>query len=104
MRVTIMPSTANGCVTAPPSKSVAHRALICGALSNESVIENITYSQDIEATLRCLEAMGAKVQRGARSVTIGGLNPFRITPYTVLDCGESGSTLRFLLPLSERAL
>lgn len=99
MKVTILPSKAVGTVTAPPSKSMAHRALICGALSTESTIRNIAYSQDVEATLRCLQAMGATVTRQADSVTLGGLNPFTITPNTVLDCGESGSTLRFLLPL-----
>ena len=99
MRVKIVPSVARGTVTAPPSKSVAHRALICGALSDGSTISNVAYSQDIEATLGCLEAMGATVDRREDSVRIGGLNPFAIKPYTVLNCGESGSTLRFLLPL-----
>ena len=99
MKVTIRPSTACGEVTAPPSKSMTHRALICGALSQESVIRNIAYSQDVQATLRCLEAMGAYVKRQDDCVTIGGLDPFSVPPYTVLDCGESGSTLRFLLPL-----
>ena len=99
MKVTIRPSTACGEVTAPPSKSIAHRALICGALSKKSVIRNVAYSQDIEATLRCLESMGASVKRQSDCVTIGGLDPFSVPPATVLDCGESGSTLRFLLPL-----
>ncbi len=99
MRVTIAPSVACGEVTAPPSKSMAHRALICGALSDGSSISNIAYSQDVEATLRCLEAMGAVVDRYAHAVRIGGLNPFVIPDGAVLDCGESGSTLRFLLPL-----
>lgn len=99
MKVTIHPSTAHGEVTAPPSKSMAHRALICGALSKESVIRNVAYSQDIQATLRCLEAMGASVKRQDDYVIIGGLDPFSVPPFTVLDCGESGSTLRFLLPL-----
>ncbi len=99
MRVAISPSVAYGNVIAPPSKSVAHRALICGALSKGGTIHNIVYSQDVEATLRCLEAMGASIKRDDDSVTLGGLNPFAIHPNTVLDCGESGSTLRFLLPL-----
>ena len=99
MRVKIAPSIARGTVSAPPSKSMAHRALICGALSCGSRIDHIAYSQDIEATLRCLQAMGAVVKREEMAVTIGGLNPFVIPADTVLDCGESGSTLRFLLPL-----
>lgn len=99
MRVTILPSVACGTVSAPPSKSMAHRALICGALSRESTISNVAYSQDIEATLHCLASMGAIVDRRGNSVCIGGLNPFAIPEGVVLDCGESGSTLRFLLPL-----
>ena len=99
MRVILSPSVATGVVTAPPSKSMAHRALICGALSKGSTIRNVAYSQDIEATLRCLQTMGATVERKGDVLNIGGLNPFAIVPYTVLDCGESGSTLRFLLPL-----
>ena len=99
MRAILSPSVAHGVVTAPPSKSMAHRALICGALSTKSTIRNIAYSQDIEATLRCLEAMGAFVERHTDYVTLGGLDPFEIPANTTLDCGESGSTLRFLLPL-----
>ena len=57
MNVTITPSRASGTVQAPPSKSMGHRALICGALSGGSVIKNLSYSKDIEATLACLEAM-----------------------------------------------
>lgn len=99
MQVTIAPSTAVGVVTAPPSKSITHRALICGALSEKSTIQNVAYSQDVEATLRCLETMGAAVKRQENQVEIGGLDPFALAPDSVLDCGESGSTLRFLLPL-----
>lgn len=99
MKVTINPSKAKGVITAPPSKSMAHRALICGALSAESTIRNIAYSQDVEATLRCLEAMGTSIEKHEDSIILGGLDPFRIPADTVLDCGESGSTLRFLLPL-----
>ena len=99
MNVTISPSRAVGTVHAPPSKSIAHRALICGALTKGCTIEHCGTSQDIEATLRCLQALGAKVERCENSITIGELNPFSIPDHPILDCGESGSTLRFLLPL-----
>lgn len=99
MKVTILPSRAAGTVYAPPSKSIAHRALICGALTKGCTIENCGYSQDIEATLRCLQALGATVERRENTVMIGGLDPFSIPDHLILDCGESGSTLRFLLPL-----
>ncbi len=92
-------SVANGTVLAPPSKSMAHRMLICGALSDGSVIENIAFSNDITATLSCLEKLGACVEINGSTVKIGGFDPFNIADDITLDCGESGSTLRFLLPL-----
>lgn len=99
MNVTIHPSRAVGTVQAPPSKSMGHRALLCGALSGGSVIKNLSYSKDIEATLNCLEAMGATVTRNDDCVAIGGLNPFSLPQSPVLPCNESGSTLRFFIPL-----
>ena len=59
MRVVIEKSTASGRIDAPPSKSMAHRLLICGALSDSSVISNLSESKDILATLECLKNMGA---------------------------------------------
>lgn len=99
MNVTITPSRAAGTVQAPPSKSMGHRALICGAMSGGSVIKNLSYSKDIEATLACLEAMGAKTERQGNTVTIGSLDPFALADSPVLPCNESGSTLRFFIPL-----
>lgn len=99
MNVIIQPSTARGHITAPPSKSMAHRALICGALSAGSTVENVAYSEDIRATLRCLAALGAHIEENGDSVRVGGLNPATIPSSALLDCGESGSTLRFMIPL-----
>lgn len=99
MRAVFSPSVAVGTVQAPPSKSVAHRALICGALSGGSTVRNIPYSEDVEATLCCLERLGATVIRRTDSVTIGKWNPYQLPSDVTLPCGESGSTLRFLLPL-----
>ena len=97
MNVRIFPSEAHGRATAPPSKSAAHRALICAALSGgRCVINNVAFSKDIEATLRGITALGATVTRGERSVTV---EP-RGRRQAVIDCGESGSTLRFLIPLA----
>ncbi len=98
MTVTIEKSKAVGSAVAPPSKSVAHRALICGALSTKSQIGNIEYSNDISATLDCLCALGAYIKKDGNSITLGRLNPFEVKAVT-LDCRESGSTLRFLVPL-----
>lgn len=75
--------------------------LICAALSKgESIIENVDYNEDVSATLDCLEALGAAVERKSDSVRIGKLNPFEINENAVLPCRESGSTLRFLVPLA----
>lgn len=100
MIVKIEKSTAFGRVSAPPSKSMAHRYLICGALSEgESRISGIVLSQDIEATLGCLEALGAKVKIEGDTVIIGGIDINRKVKSNMLFCNESGSTLRFLIPL-----
>lgn len=98
MTVSINPSRAEGQICAPPSKSAAHRALICAALSDGAEVKNIEYSEDISATLDCLEALGATVQRHEGSAFVGGLLPQNAGECT-LNCRESGSTLRFLIPL-----
>ena len=99
MNVLITPSTARGRVVAPPSKSMAHRDLICGALSADSVIQHLAWSEDIKATLRCLTALGAHVEQDGDTVRLGGLIPTTAAPTEPLDCSESGSTLRFMIPL-----
>ena len=99
MNVTIYKSTAKGKVVAPPSKSMAHRALICAALSDGSQVFNVDFSKDIDATLDCLEKMGARVERRETSVSLGGLDVFNVPDGTSLYCHESGSTLRFIIPL-----
>lgn len=98
MQVTISPSIACGSLQAPPSKSAAHRALIAGALSSGCTLEGVSDSKDMEATLGCLQNMGATVKKMGEKVFVGGLDPYNI-PSCTLDCGESGSTLRFLIPL-----
>ena len=103
MNVTVTPARLKGTVIPPPSKSQAHRVLIAAALSGGvSRIDNVVLSQDIEATLRCLCALGTGVQREGKALVIHGLgNGIRqAPPCPGLDCGESGSTLRFLIPLS----
>ncbi len=100
MTVTIFPSRASGSVTAPPSKSVAHRMLIASGLANgESVIKNVDFSEDILATLDCLKAIGAKIRTDGTTVTIEGVGG-AIHPTSALNCRESGSTLRFFIPIT----
>lgn len=97
MIVTIEKSTAFGEITAPPSKSMAHRYLICGANTSKSVIENVDFSEDIKATLNCLKTLGAEISIDGSTVTIGGMSD-ESKINGKLFCGESGSTLRFLIP------
>jgi 3-phosphoshikimate 1-carboxyvinyltransferase len=88
-----------GIVKIPPSKSISHRALICAALAGQSLVKNLGFSKDVQATLNCLKAMGAQFsEQNAKTLIEKPIsNP---VADTVLDCGESGSTLRFLLPLA----
>lgn len=99
MIVKIEKSLAEGKACAPPSKSMAHRALICGALSKQSQIYNLAASEDIKATLGCLKALGAKVEEVDGGVSIGSLDLFNTPENAELFCNESGSTLRFFIPL-----
>lgn len=98
MNVTIEKSLARGRVAAPPSKSMAHRYLIAGALSGGSTVRGVSGSEDMNATLDCLTALGATVTRQGDTVTIGGAVP-RQGASRPLGCRESGSTLRFMIPL-----
>lgn len=101
MQVSISKGTAHGCVFAPPSKSMAHRLLICAALSEgESVIHGISRSEDVSATLDCLRVLGADWEREGDSVRVRGINVRHTAPTEPLPCRESGSTLRFFLPLT----
>ena len=101
MQVVIRPSRASGSVAAPPSKSMAHRLLICAGLSGgESVVRNIALSKDIEATVGCLRALGAKVRIEGDTAYIKGVDPTApLGSIAELNCNESGSTLRFFTPL-----
>lgn len=99
MNVTFCPSRPRGSVTAPPSKSLTHRALIGAALARgESRIETAADSDDVLATLDCLRALGAELCSEAAAVRVRGFDPFAASG-AILLCRESGSTLRFLLPL-----
>ena len=89
-----------GTLAAPPSKSMAHRAVLCAALAGgESRLSGLAHSQDIDATLGAAAALGARVETGADWARITGAGPLR-APDTPIDCNESGSTLRFLIPLA----
>lgn len=102
MHITITPAPLRGRITPPPSKSQAHRVIIGAALAaGESVIANVSRSQDITATLACMENLGAKVCWEQETVVrIEGIGNGTQTKMPTLDCGESGSTLRFLIPIA----
>ena len=106
MKAIIRPSVLSGEIKAPPSKSMAHRLLISAGLADgKSIIKNVDFSEDILATLDCLSTMGAKIEREESIVTITGTTPF-ISAEKEFSARESGSTLRFFIPLlllSERA-
>ncbi len=100
MNIRIKPGQAKGQVVAPPSKSYAHRLLICAALAKgESLVKGIAKSQDILATLDCIRALGATdTEKETCLLLRGGNTP----PQGIGDfpCRESGSTLRFFIPLA----
>ncbi len=98
MRVEITKGKAQGTILAPPSKSMAHRNLICAALSGKSQVSGVAFSQDILATLDCLKALGVDIEEQGDKIVLGGLDP-AASKSAVLNCRESGSTLRFMLPL-----
>ena len=99
MKAIIRSGTAKGTVTAPPSKSMTHRLLICAALAKgTSTIRGAAPSEDTLATADCLGALGASVTWSGSDIIVRGCDPERAA-HACLPCRESGSTLRFLLPL-----
>lgn len=99
MNVKLKPSSLNGTIKAISSKSQAHRILIASALSQEPTQINCNcFGEDILATAQCLRALGAEVEIKDEAIIV---TPVKNTPaQATLDCNESGSTLRFLLPVT----
>lgn len=104
MDVTIRGAALIGKITPPPSKSQAHRLILAAALSGGvSTLSGVDLSQDIQATLCCLSALGARVERldvGRLEIHGLGNSIAQSNSFPALDCGESGSTLRFLIPVA----
>lgn len=99
MDIKIIPKKLSGEVTVPPSKSVAHRMIIAAALADGvSTITNLSPSADILATMDCMRALGAKIDFKGDAAVIEGIK--KAPDKAVLDCHESGSTLRFLIPIA----
>ncbi len=98
MQVTIAPGPLSGEIAAIPSKSDAHRLLICAALSDRPTELSLPQSsEDLGATIGCLRALGADISQAGDTVTVVPIQTPVENP--LVDCGESGSTLRFLLPV-----
>jgi 3-phosphoshikimate 1-carboxyvinyltransferase len=98
MKAIVTPSKLRGSIKPPPSKSYAHRALIAAALSNGvSKIENIALSDDIKTTINCLKSIGAEIEIDGMTATVKGI--VYAPQKALLDCHESGSTLRFMIPI-----
>ena len=101
MRVKIYPGQPHGFVVAPSSKSMAHRAILAAALANgESRITNVAKSQDICATLQAVTCMGASVKERDGEIVVRGIEDVFASLADKIFCRESGSTLRFLLPVA----
>lgn len=99
MNIKINPTKLKGYVNVPASKSIAHRMLICSALANgKSIIGNINYSKDIEATINAMKALGAEIFTDKNNAEINGI--LHIPEKSVINCNESGSTLRFIIPVA----
>lgn len=100
MNILITPSRLHGTVRIPASKSMAHRLLICAALAEgTSVISGVDMSRDITATMDVLSAFGASFRQEGSTITVTGVGNAR-PQAAVADCCESGSTLRFLIPVA----
>ena len=100
MDVTFRPAHLTGIAAAPASKSEAHRRMICAGLTHgETVLTGFTESADMSATRRCLEALGAFLKLEGDRLTLRGYD-HKPSLLPLFDCGESGSTLRFMVPIA----
>ena len=100
MKIKITPSALEGTIVAPPSKSMAHRMLICAGLcKGRSIVHGIAPSEDVLATLDCLTQIGASYTYDGNTVIIDGAADRETEGMRELFCRESGSTLRFFIPL-----
>lgn len=98
---TITPKKLDGEITIPPSKSIGHRAIICASLAKgKSEISNIGFSEDIDATINAMVELGAKIEKVENKLIIDGTNTLKDIKDKIINCRESGSTLRFLIPLA----
>ena len=99
MKIRITPNKLNGDVIIPPSKSLSHRAIIAAGLAEgKSIISNVMYSKDIKATIGAMRAIGATITEYDNYLEIIGSKVKRAS--NVIDANESGSTIRFMIPIA----
>ncbi len=99
-KLKLTPNSISGTVAPPPSKSISHRAIICAGLADGiSKIDNLIYSEDIIATMSGLEALGAKASLYNDQLALQGVSDHKCEE-AIIDCNESGSTIRFMIPLA----
>ncbi len=94
MKLRVRPSKVEGSVSAPPSKSYTHRAVLAGALSDGLTVLNPLDSADTRASARAAEALGAEISWTDGDVKVEGFDGSPVVPEDVVDCGNSGTTLR----------
>lgn len=100
MNIIVRKSKSRGSINIPASKSDLHRAIIAASLANgTSIIQNATFSNDIEATINAVKTLGASVKLEKNTLIIQGIQNFNNHFSNVIDCQESGSTLRFIIPI-----
>ena len=101
IKLRIEKGIAAGEVSIPPSKSMSHRMLICSALAQgQSVLKNVLDCEDVQATIECLKALGVQLNEDGHSLMVTGTDITQACAKRPLFCRESGSTLRFLIPLA----
>ncbi|MFA4872617.1 MAG: 3-phosphoshikimate 1-carboxyvinyltransferase [Patescibacteria group bacterium] len=104
MQVTVIPGKIEGVVVTPPSKSITHRAIVLATLAKgESVLTNILYADDTEATMDACRGFGASIKQEELKLVVQGTGGTLCIPSRPLECGLSGTTLRFALALAALA-
>ncbi|MFA5007078.1 MAG: 3-phosphoshikimate 1-carboxyvinyltransferase [Candidatus Izemoplasmatales bacterium] len=100
MNVLITPGNMTGSVAVPPSKSQTHRAIIAASLAKgKSVIHNAAVNDDVAATIAAMEKIGVKIINNGSQLIVNGVSRILVSDDNFIDCNESGSTLRFVLPI-----
>ena len=101
MEIRIIPTKLKGDISIPPSKSYSHRAVIAAALTGgESYVDNLNFSVDIQTTTDIMKDFGAEIEQGENFLKIKGNNGLVVVDNNYIQCNESGSTIRFIIPIA----